>query len=154
MGEKFIMNTLKTVATTLLLISFLISLVVGLSGCATSGNGDSVLPKGETTMANIYDGQLDGSYNTEQLNNVRAKVPKTNMTKTSYRSQRTRERRYYSYRQSSSSSPKMLPNPTIAIYVFPHFNGGNQDYVPGHAAYTKLYKEAHFALPGEPTEMA
>ncbi len=150
MGEKFIMNTLKTVATTLLLIS----LVSGLSGCATSGNGDSVLPKGKTTMANIYDGQLDGSYNTEQLNNVRAKVPKANVAKTSYRSQRTRGRRHYSYRQSSSSSPKMLPNPTIAIYVFPHFNGGNQDYVPGHAAYTKLYKEAHFALAGEPTEMA
>lgn len=152
MGEKSIMNTLKTVGTTLLLIS----LVSGLAGCATSGGGSSVLPQSGPSMSEIYDHQYDFGSNSNQLDQVRSQVPKT-----SYQTQPVDQKaspsesnqESYSSDNQTSDAPNMLPNAMISIYVYPHFDGDDQDYVPGHKAYTKLYKEAHFALPGEATEM-
>jgi len=143
MGEKFIMNTLKTLNTTLLLIS----LVSGLAGCATGGGGSSVLPRGGPSMSEIYNQQYDVDFDSGELNQVRTHVPKTSDQRGASTSNDTNRN------LPSSDVPKMLPNPMISIYVYPHFDGSDQDYVPGHMAYTKLYKETHFALSGEPTQM-
>jgi len=170
------MAKLKTITTTLLLISVAISL----TGCATHDIGSSVLPQGGPSMADIYNQQYVDSAganagagsNADQLDKVRAKLPPTDYqpvqaTKARPIAKHTRHAKYTQYvkhnnpngnhqgltpnKQSMTSAPKMLPNPLIAIYVYPHFDGDNQDYVPGHMAYTKLYKQTHFALPGEPT---
>ena len=142
------MNISKIIGTTLLLTS-----VIGsLAGCATTtSGGSSLLPQGGPTMSNIYDQQYTGISDANQLNGVRSEVPTS-----SYQQQQTA--RYQTVlvkpiapKSDLSNSPKMLPNPTISIYVHPHFDGNDQNYVPGHMAYTKMYKETHFALPGEPT---
>jgi conjugative transfer region lipoprotein (TIGR03751 family) len=95
-------------------------------------------------MASIFEGRL--GYRDSGLKSVRQKTVHrgTRRYRSSYTS-RAREDR-----SSFDDSPKLLPNPTIMIYVYPHFDGDDQDYVPGHMAYTKFYKETHFALPGEP----
>lgn len=146
MGEKYIMNTTKTLITTLLLTS----VALGLSGCATSGD-HGVLPSNGPTMTQIYDHQMSNTSDAGTLDKVRGKLPPASypMQKASYQ-QASVDNSINA--QVGGNSPKMLPNPMIQIYVYPHFDGDDQDYVPGHQAYTKLYKETHFALPGEATE--
>lgn len=132
-------------------IFLLISLGNSLVGCTIRGNGSSVLPRGGPTMSEIYKHQYYFNSDYGQIDKVRSQVPGT-----SYKAQHVNDQHVAndaSYNQSSSDTPRMLPNPMISVYVYPHFDGDDQDYVPGHMAYTKLYKETHFALPGEPTEM-
>jgi len=43
-----------------------------------------------------------------------------------------------------------LPNPDIAIYVYPHLATKNQVPVPGYATVIPLYERVQYALPGEP----
>lgn len=144
------MNILKTLTTTLLLTS----LAAGLAGCATSGAaGSSVLPSGGTTMAQVYNNQMSyGAGSSSQLDNARSKVPAADYSsyKASYPQNSSNVETYSN--ANSANAPKMLPNPSIRIYVYPHFDGNDQDYVSAHTAYVKLYKQAHFALPGEAAE--
>jgi conjugative transfer region lipoprotein (TIGR03751 family) len=46
---------------------------------------------------------------------------------------------------------KMLPNPTIAVYVFPHMTQFNNTDVPvpGYTTAFFLYEKNHYAMPGE-----
>lgn len=151
MGEKYIMNTLKIAGTILLLTS----LAGGLAGCASSGSGSSVLPTGGATMSQIYNNQMNtGSSGNSQLNEARSKVPVADYwsEKASYTRPVSQVSGYSSVNQQSAGAPKMLPNPSMQIYVYPHFDGNDQDYIPAHTAYVKLYKQAHFALPGEAAE--
>lgn len=144
------MDIIKTVKTILLLIS-----VVSLTGCATtggSGHGSSVLPQSGSSMSQIYNHQYEAGFNehSKQLKQLRTagRVPQHD---------------FESQSQSSHSStvgnddghhkPHRLPNPTITIYVYPHFDNHQHDYVPGHKAYTQLYQHNHFALPGEATKL-
>lgn len=43
-----------------------------------------------------------------------------------------------------------LPNPDIAIYIYPHLATKNQVPVPGYATVIPLYDRVQYALPGEP----
>lgn len=43
-----------------------------------------------------------------------------------------------------------LPNPDIAIYIYPHLATKNQVPVPGYATVIPLYEKVQYALPGEP----
>jgi len=45
-----------------------------------------------------------------------------------------------------------LPNPDIAIYIYPHLATKNQVPVPGYATVIPLYEKVQYALPGEPHE--
>jgi conjugative transfer region lipoprotein (TIGR03751 family) len=143
-----------------------------LAGCAThGGKGSSVLPEGGPTMSEIYNNQNDESSDVGSLDKVRSKISdsdqgtqgdvdeNSNNNDASADNQNDKDTATVDDENdgsgddsSSSDEPQMLPNPMISIYVYPHFDGDDQDYVPGHMAYTKLYKETHFALPGEPTE--
>lgn len=140
------MNTIKLSITTLLLTS----LVLTLGGCATTSS-HGVLPDNGPTMTQIYEHQINATSDSGTLNKVRGHLPPP-----SYRAEpisyQTKQGTGFIGAQAIEGSPKMLPNPMIKMYVYPHFDGDDQDYVPGHVAYTKLYKETHFALPGEPAE--
>lgn len=147
------MNMKKVCITTLLLTSFILSL----NGCATSGDR-SVLPDSGPTMQQIYNHQINHTSDAGALDQVRNDLPPA-----SYVSQKSSQQKSYKPEnrdhrvgeqnsQVGEGSPNMLPNPMIQIYVYPHFDGNDQDYVPGHTAYVKLYQKTHFALPGEPSE--
>jgi hypothetical protein len=43
-----------------------------------------------------------------------------------------------------------LPNPDIAIYIYPHLATKNRVPVPGYATVIPLYEQVQYALPGEP----
>jgi conjugative transfer region lipoprotein (TIGR03751 family) len=45
-----------------------------------------------------------------------------------------------------------LPNPELALYVFPHLSGSDPVPVPGYSTVFPLYRRAPYALPGERTE--
>lgn len=45
-----------------------------------------------------------------------------------------------------------LPNPDIAIYIYPHLATKNQVPVPGYSTVIPLYEKVKYALPGEPRD--
>ena len=42
-----------------------------------------------------------------------------------------------------------LPNPSLAMYVFPHLAGEEQVPVPGYVTTFTMYERVEYALPGE-----
>ncbi len=168
------MSTLKTVCAILLLTS----VASTLAGCAKPGTHSSVLPTGGPTMSQIYNGQMRYSTGTDgQLNAVRSKVPVADyhvaqtagknrlmapalMGSSGVEGDRRISQAKLKYQgnqrgkqnQHNMGAPNMLPNPSIKMTVYPHFDGNDQDYIPAHTAYMKLYQQAHFALPGEAAE--
>ncbi len=44
---------------------------------------------------------------------------------------------------------RRLPNPTLLMWIHPHFVGDNEAPVPGYVTAFFLYVRDHFALPGE-----
>lgn len=144
------MDIIKTVKTILLLIS-----IVSLTGCATtggSGHGSSVLPQSGSSMSQIYNHQYEAGFNehSKQLKQLRTagRIPSTDNGGDRSLSSSSRLEH-----DNNSDQPHRLPNPTITIYVYPHFDNHQHDYVPGHKAYTQLYQHNHFALPGEATKL-
>lgn len=128
-----------------LTIPLLISSILLISGCSTGFSHRSVLPQQGLSMSDIYGQQYGSNGNKNNFDEVRTELQRIDSREYSIRKRRT-------VRQATNSSePHMLNNPMVSMYVFPHFDGNNQDYVPGHKAYTKLYRKTHFALPGEPT---
>ena len=129
----------KTISKSLLVLCAGSSLA--LSAFSSNPNkGGAVLPNDGPSMTDIYNGQIGGTSSHDKvLDQARLAVRPTAIPPADL-----------SLEDSASNSvPKMLPNPTIMIYVYPHFDEDDQNYVPAHRAYTKLYEEAHFALPGE-----
>ncbi|MFJ5483726.1 TIGR03751 family conjugal transfer lipoprotein [Pectobacterium actinidiae] len=45
-----------------------------------------------------------------------------------------------------------LPNPDLAMYVFPHLAGTDPAPVPGYTTIFPLYQRVQYAMPGERTE--
>lgn len=107
-----------------------------LTGCATAGK--NALPQGgDMTMAEIYQQETGLSNNGDQ-DQIRRKL------------------NYSSYSVSGSFFGKEqlfkpLPNPEIAMYVYPHLveNADGAQPVPGYTTAFFLYRENHFALPSE-----
>jgi conjugative transfer region lipoprotein (TIGR03751 family) len=119
--------------TLAVLISFL------LAGCATAGK--NALPKGgDMTMAQIYQKETGLSINNNEDQDETQARKKLN---------------YRAYSVSKFSGKKQLfkplPNPEIAMYVYPHLvqNIDGAQPVPGYTTAFFLYKENHFALPSE-----
>ncbi|MDN3519015.1 TIGR03751 family conjugal transfer lipoprotein [Aquisalimonas lutea] len=42
-----------------------------------------------------------------------------------------------------------VPNPTLAMYVYPHLAGPDEAPVPGYMTAFSMYQQDHYALPGE-----
>ncbi len=88
-------------------------------------------------MASVYEAQMHQS-NTNTLTSARADVSgiATNTTGISAISSETND------------NFVLLPNPTIALYVYPHLVNGNIP-VPAYTTQFTLYTNVHYALPGE-----
>lgn len=131
-----------TIQNQILLPALLISLLC-LGGCST---GRAVLPSGGPTMTQIYQQKMrqSAAYSnplTSARNQANAGwlgAANTNL---------------YGYTRTANNElnnlfPK-LPNPTVAMFVYPHLAGPEEAPVPGYSTAFTLYKTAHFALPGE-----
>jgi len=110
------------------LISFLCFLCFGLLGCTTTSSAN----KNQPTMAEVYhEAQIQS--NSDSLQKTRNKVMwvKTNS------------------KNNKNKLFQRLPNPEIVFYVYPHLAGTEETPVPGYTTSIPMFKEVHYALPGE-----
>lgn len=125
-----------------ILLSTGILACLSLSACSSNPHKTAVLPDDGPSMSDIFNHQIDdgADSNKGSLDKARSQAQQNSIPNidTDLMDGNTQ-----------FQGPKMLPNPSIAIYVYSHFDMDDQDFVPGHLAYTTLYEQAHFALPGE-----
>lgn len=61
------------------------------------------------------------------------------------------------YTRTASNEIEQLfprhPNPTIAVYVYPHLSTRHDAPVPGYTTAIELYEADQYALPGELADM-
>jgi conjugative transfer region lipoprotein (TIGR03751 family) len=142
------MNRIWTSAALALLVAGL------LGGCTTSK--EKLLPHGDTGMLDVWTQQTGGSANgnqtSRQLLDARqslrrplnhddvsnAPVVNAGYTRTA---QNEIDRQFH-----------RLPNPDLAMYVFPHLAGTDPAPVPGYTTVFPLYQRVQYAMPGERTE--
>ena len=141
----------KTIKTALLLIS-LISVSM-LSGCTTPGK--NMLPHGDMTMAQIYRIQM-GLAGSAKLQTSGKALATDYTAAAGNRSELVSaipvNAQYTEVAQNQLNSEfKILPNPNIAAYVFPHMShyGSTNVPVPGYTTTFFLYEKNHYAMPGE-----
>jgi conjugative transfer region lipoprotein (TIGR03751 family) len=125
-------------------LAIAITVWISLAGCA--GSKDTVLPTDGATMQSIYTrhfsdiGMRDTLEARKDLNGRNLSSGEGDLA--GY----TRN----AYNELILHFPR-LPNPTLVMYVFPHLAGREQVPVPGYATTFPMYREVHYALPGEPT---
>ena len=140
--------------------SLLISLtsIVLLSGCTTPGK--NMLPHGDMTMAQIYrvqtglagpsdtQGNGDNTSSNNQFDVSRYQGRTTHVIPVSGKSTDDAPNPINS---QINSEFKVLPNPNIAAYIFPHMShySGTNVPVPGYTTTFFLYEKNHYAMPGE-----
>ncbi len=130
---------------------------VSLAGCATAGK-DAIPQKGDMTMAQIYKQETGLSMtnapaafnqqNQDELQKARKKVKKEDFV--------SPDRVIYTGYTANGKNQinnlfKKLPNPEIALYVYPHlvYQNGDAQPVPGYTTAFFLYQKNHFAMPSE-----
>lgn len=118
----------------------LISLIVG---CTSSSH----VPKSGITVEEVYygDTESDSFYNPNSklgsTNNMVPWRPTTNYERS--------ETDVYTLHNSPRVPYRMLPNPTIYIYVPPKLSKKERIPIPGYFSEFKLMTKDEFALPGE-----
>ncbi|QVX40742.1 TIGR03751 family conjugal transfer lipoprotein (plasmid) [Ralstonia solanacearum] len=129
-------------------------LLLALSGCAT--NKDALLPRGDSTMLDIWNQETGGSANrgqsAQQLLDARQSLRRPLMSADRQNTQAanaayTRNATNEIYRQFHR-----LPNPDLVMYVFPHLAGTDPAPVPGYTTVFPLYQRVQYAMPGERLE--
>lgn len=125
-------NTLKLTATVLVLVT--------LAGCSSK---DAMLPQPDQTMQDVYNTTM-GSTGEGKLMDERSALR---------RSLTESDVDYSGYVRTEAnqlqSKFKLLPNPTLYMFVAPHLSTADGVPVPGYLTEFKLYTRDHYALPGE-----
>ena len=136
--------------------SLLISLtsIVLMSGCTTPGK--NMLPHGDMTMAQIYRVQTGLAGSSDTQSNGDNTSSNNQFDVSSYQGRTTHvipvNDQYTDDAQNQINSEfKVLPNPNIAAYIFPHMShySGTNVPVPGYTTTFFLYEKNHYAMPGE-----
>lgn len=136
------------------MLPVVVTLTLAIGGCATKK--EKLLTHDDRTMLDIWDEQTGGgargSQGNRQLLDARqslrrpltrsdvAEMPAINASYT-----RTARNEIY-------SQFHRLPNPDLAMYVFPHLAGSDPAPVPGYTTIFPLYQRQQYAMPGERTE--
>ena len=136
------MRTIKIVLQTLW-ISWLICTSFTLTGCATRGDA---IPPGGFSMLQVYEEAMQQSQG-ERLDQAREQIKKDVALPSIHQTNhliltRTTEN------EIDNVFP-LLPNPTLVMYVYPHFVGDEQLPVPGYSTAFPLYDKVYYAMPGE-----
>ncbi len=132
----------------------LISLLLALSGCATTK--EDVFPKNMKPMSEVYDDHF-AKLRTRGLEGARVRLQDEGsaaLKETAGGSELpkgahpqlagyTRE----AHNEIEALFP-VLPNPQLVLYVYPHL-GKDGAPVPGYATAFPLYERVEYALPGE-----
>lgn len=130
----------------------------GLTGCATSEK--QLLPtQPGVTMSSIWhsatapgaggSGLHQGESRTSRLSEARAALRRPITPAPSAAALRA------GYTRNAAKAVEIqfprLPNPDMALYVFPHLTGGSGEQVPipGYTTVFPMYEHPHYAQPGE-----
>ena len=132
--------------TALLPLTLISAAVITLSGCATSS--ETAALKSGPTMSQAYTAAMTGNDSTDGSNQslpgLRSALgdsqPMANQTASTAVTQAAD--------QINRQFPT-LPNPSLVMYVYPHFAGSDQAPVPGYYTALSFYTRVHYALPGE-----
>jgi len=130
-----------------LYLTWISLLCLVLSGCST--DKDTLLPHGEQTMFDIWNGA--GSQGTQQqlldaLQQLRRPLVQAHFSaahQESYTRNATNE--------IHNLFPR-LPNPDLVLYVYPHLSGTEHAPIPGYSTVFPFYQRVQYALPGERQE--
>ena len=136
------------------LVLALLTSVVFISGCVNPGK--NMMPKDTgPTMAQIYNQKTgvtsheESSGDGDTKNTMDPEKPAQITTQTE--GMITNADYTMTAQNQVGSLFKMLPNPSIAVYVFPHMSQFNNTDVPvpGYTTAFFLYEKNHYAMPGE-----
>lgn len=116
-----------------------------LAGCATTK--DSVLPQDGPSMKVIYE---------QHMERLGTDDPVALREALGTRPLQSGEALLHGYTREAATEidtifPR-LPNPTLAMYVFPHLAGEERVPVPGYITTFPMYERVEYALPGEVPE--
>jgi conjugative transfer region lipoprotein (TIGR03751 family) len=118
-----------------------------LSGCAS--DKDRLLPHGEQTMLDIWNGA--GALGTQQrLLDARQSLRRP-LDQAELAAPIQQPYTRTAANEIRSLFPR-LPNPDLLMYVYPHLSGSEQAPVPGYSTVFPFYQRVQYALPGERQE--
>jgi conjugative transfer region lipoprotein (TIGR03751 family) len=120
---------------TLWLILINLVVIVNLAGCA-SGRA----PQQGPTMAEVYKDAMAES-DGESLDKIREPMVYSGLTDVSGYT-RTAQNEINNLFQP-------LPNPQLVMYIYPHMVAEDEAPIPGYTTAFYLFKQDHFAMPGE-----
>ncbi len=123
---------MRTLVVTLFSIS-------ALFGCASSGDGDQIIPESDMTVVEVYDEFVAKTTVTDSARqSIVRSGPNSNAT-------------FDPYLQTNNAKPKYrkLENPTLFIYFPPSINQEEGIPMPGWMTEVKMYETDQYALPGE-----
>lgn len=123
------------------LISILTSL---LSACASK---DTLIPVPEQDMKTVYERHMQGIGDGELLDKrsllrrpmIEGDVELSNYVRTE--------------KSQLEAKFKLLPNPTLYMFVAPHLAAETRVPIPGYLTEFKMWDKDHYALPGEVSDM-
>ncbi|AKK01079.1 TIGR03751 family conjugal transfer lipoprotein [Pseudomonas citrulli] len=133
--------------TKLLCLTSISVLCLLLAGC--SSDKDTLLPHGEQTMLDIWNGT--GSQGTQQqLLDARQQLCRP-LAHTEFSASPEEPYTRTAANEIRNLFPR-LPNPDLVLYVYPHLSGTEQAPVPGYSTVFPFYQRVQYALPGERQE--
>ena len=143
------MKIIKKINSTLSLISVFVIVCSSLTGCATAGK-NAIPQTGDMTMADIYKQETGLTPNALNNNHVEAYQDLSDI-RTEIKNQKIKPNLVSANLASGKKLFKPLPNPEIAMYVYPHLVRQNEDFepVPGYSTAFFLYQKNQFAMPSE-----
>lgn len=124
-----------------------------LGGCTTPAK--NLLPHGSRTMAEIYRVQTGlGSTNVPNQNQLQGNAlatPQKTRTQSALDSRPSMRLGVKSAVGQPSRTFRVLPNPSMSAYIFPHLAqyDNTRVPVPGYTTHFFLYARNHYAMPGE-----
>ncbi|MCK4870238.1 MAG: TIGR03751 family conjugal transfer lipoprotein [Gammaproteobacteria bacterium] len=123
-------------------IALLIPCLISLVGCASTSFSGKI-PNSGPTMANVY-GQAMRQSSGASVEHVRRGVNPTGLY-AGQRAVRQNPAEIVTYNQHF----KLLPNPQVQMYVYPHLAGRRQVPVPGYTTQFPMFNSVHYADPSE-----
>lgn len=129
---------------------------VALTGCVSPGK--NTLEHGDMTMAQIYNqqtgsgdsessqeasGMSDNHFEQYAVQSSDKSIPMSNAENNSNAASISSD--------NIDEQFKLIPNPSITVYIFPHLSQYNNTSVPipGYSTHFFLYESNHYAMPGE-----
>lgn len=131
----------------LIWISLPLAVLLLLVGCAS--DKEQLLPHGEQTMLDIWNGA--GAQGTQQ----RLLDARQSLRRPLDQADRSAPIQQPYTRTAANEIHSLfprLPNPDLLMYVYPHLSGSEQAPIPGYSTVFPFYQRVQYALPGERQE--